>query len=359
MKSAIKALLLLCIIYSAGPGSAIVNAETLEEFKRDGHIKVAVSVLPENDVVPGQKTQLIIEIATDTWFTGGTRITPPEVPGLVILQNEQFASNATEVQGATTWVIQRWALDIFPQREGEHTIQPVRLKIKTRGHDGNDLEGELYTPPTQLQVTLPEALAGLKNWVAASDFSVSREFDKSTGELVVGDAIAHSVTFEATGVMAMMLPQVSYSKPSGMSVYPDPPVLESSNNRGSLTAMRSRTITYVAEKSGSYSIPPEEFYWWDTTSGELKTASLPEVPLIVGGGTFTEGTGIPYSISTILYSAGVLAILLTLLAWIYKRTPRLPETAVIAVFKRLRARITELRKPALPARLNPGSNAGD
>jgi len=46
--------------------------------------------------VPGQKVTLTLEIATDRWFAGGTRIGIPEVPGLVILQTEQFASNASE-----------------------------------------------------------------------------------------------------------------------------------------------------------------------------------------------------------------------------------------------------------------------
>ena len=60
-----------------------------------GDLTVSTALSPPTDIVPGQHLRLLIEVATTRWFTGGTRIDIPEVPGLVVLQTEQFASNAS------------------------------------------------------------------------------------------------------------------------------------------------------------------------------------------------------------------------------------------------------------------------
>jgi hypothetical protein len=348
-----------CLVFSVVFNGNFANANALEQFERDGHIKIAVSVHPESGVVPGQKAQLIIEIATDTWFTGGTRISPPEVPGLVILQNEQFASNATEVRNGTTWVTQRWTIDVFPQREGEHTIQPARLRIKTRSDDGKDIEGDLFTPLTKLNAVIPSALIGIEHWVAAPEFVVDQSLDGNPEALQVGDALTRTVTIDATDVMPMMLPEVTSIKPSGMSVYPAPPVLNSSNNRGSQIATRIQTTSYMAEQAGKYSIPAQEFFWWDTTAGKLKIISLPEIKLNVSGDAVKSASGKSVSAKAIGYGAGALIVISVLLFWAYKLLRSMPWGKARAALERLLLWVKALRKPALPVHLNPGSNAGD
>ena len=237
-----------CLVFSVVFNGNFANANALEQFERDGHIKIAVSVHPESGVVPGQKTQLIIEIATDTWFTGGTRISPPEVPGLVILQNEQFASNATEVRNGTTWVTQRWTIDVFPQWEGEHTIQPARLRIKTRSGDGKDIEGDLFTPLIKLNAVLPSALIGIEHWVAAPEFVVVQSLDGNPEALQVGDALTRTVTIDATDVI------VEDYLPTNMSFVSSPDFVNDGTGRYLDTianlatgASQALTITLVIE----------------------------------------------------------------------------------------------------------------
>ncbi len=108
---------------------------SLEELQAQGHLSIRSSLQPRDGLVPGQKSALILEIATDSWFTGGTRISIPEVEGLVILQTEQFANNASELRGGQNWVIQRWSLDVYPQRVGQFTVPalPIALKVSSGG----------------------------------------------------------------------------------------------------------------------------------------------------------------------------------------------------------------------------------
>ena len=125
----VKALLRVAVLFCLLVQPA--TATTLEDLQAAGHLEVTASIRPDGTLVPGQKLSLILEVATDRWFSGGTRIRIPEVPGLVIVQTEQFASNASENRRGQSWVVQRWTLDVYPQRAGEFSIPPLRLQVQT------------------------------------------------------------------------------------------------------------------------------------------------------------------------------------------------------------------------------------
>ena len=85
-----------------------------------------------------------------TWFTGGTRIRLPEVPGLVILQTEQFASNASERRGDQNWVLQRWTLDVYAQRH--RVVAGNVANVETQGYSSRELRFEEYLEGASLRL---------------------------------------------------------------------------------------------------------------------------------------------------------------------------------------------------------------
>jgi hypothetical protein len=342
--------------------SALASAATIADLQAAGSLQIDASLAPREGIVPGQKLTLTLKIATDRWFSGGTRISLPEVPGLVILQTEQFASNASERRGESSWVIQRWTLDVYPQRPGNFTIPPVKARLQVNTADG-DVEGVLSSPGVQFTVSLPPALEGLEQWVAAPAFNVEQQFDRSLEGLQVGDAFERMVNFEASDVMAMMLPSLSPEDTPGLAAYPAPPVQENSNNRGQVSASRSERINYVVEAEGRYLLRARDFHWWDTSRGELRLVSLPAVEFTVGSGAASAATGntpVP-TLSPrqwLALAAGLIGLgLLLWLGWRY--LPRLPLDKISARAAAVRQTLRQLRKPALAERLNPGSNAGE
>ncbi|MDX1735502.1 MAG: BatD family protein, partial [Halioglobus sp.] len=204
MRGAVVLAMLIALL--TGAAGRAVAAGSLAALRAQGQLQVATLVQPATAVVPGQKAELVIEIATNTWFTGGTRVTVPEVPGLVILQNEQFATNATQIRSGQTWVVQRWTLDVFAQRAGAFTVPPVRLQVKVNAGEKGDIEGELFTPATDIEVQLPDELARINQWTAAPAFEVSQQFDRALDKLAVGDALSRDIVLQASDLMAMMLP---------------------------------------------------------------------------------------------------------------------------------------------------------
>lgn len=350
--------LALVVVLASSAGSRGAEV-TPQQLLAAGQLEVDAGLATGGTLVPGRKLTLAITLATDRWFSGGTRISLPEVPGLVIVQSEQFAANASERRGDQDWVLQRWALDVYPQRAGEFTIPPLALRVKVNAGDAGDIEGALSSPPVSFTVTLPAALAAVTQWVAAPEFSVSQRFDRSLEGLQVGDAFEREIVFEASDVLAMMLPTYTAQGLPGLAAYPAPPVLDQSSNRGLSRASRTERISYVVQARGQYQLPAADFFWWDTSRDELQVLSLPATTISVGSGTATAAGAAGAAAVTprrLLLAAGTLA-LLAVLFWLARRyLPLARLGAVLAIPWR---QIRQLRKPALPERLNPGGSAGE
>ena len=349
--------LLLCLGLLLTWAAAPVAANPLQELQAAGHLEIAATLTPEGEVVPGQKLSLTLQIATDRWFAGGTRISIPEVPGLVILQTEQFAINASETRDGETWVIQNWTLEVYPQRAGEFNIPGIRLRLKVNTGEAGDVAGELESPPTRFRATIPPALAEAGQWVAAPEFTVSQQFDRDLDDLQVGDAFTRELRFTASDVMAMMLPGFEAQQVTGLAVYPSQPILENNSNRGVTSATRSQQISYVVEARGHYQLPAEEYFWWDTRTAQLQLLSLPATEFTVGAGVATSTGETPAIDMRLPLSVTAGLLLLALVAWLSRAwLPRLPGRRIAHWITRTWAR---LRQPALPQHLNPGSSAGE
>lgn len=361
----IRAALLTLLLLQAALSGRLHAAETptVAELQAAGRLQVESAISPTEGLVPGQQARLLVTVATDRWFSGGTRIVIPEVPGLVILQTEQFASNASENRGGQSWVVQRWTLDVYPQRAGNFLIPPLTLKVKVNAGPAVDVEGELSAPTVRFRVSVPPALEQADQWVAAPAYSVSQRFDRPLNDLQVGDAFEREVVFEAAGVMAMMLPAFEATEQAGLSAYPEPPELDNRSNRGETSARRSQRISYVVEAPGDYLLPAREYFWWDTGRGELQLLSLPEQRFRVGpaGPSTADQGGIRSAewLRPLLVSAAGLAAVGLILWWAWRRLPREQLARLREKLLRLWAWFAALRKPALPSGLNPGSNAGE
>jgi BatD DUF11 like domain len=335
---------------------------TTEQLQNEGRLTLEASLRPAQDIIAGQKIKLVLQVATDRWFSGGTRIVVPEVPGLVILQTEPFAANASENRGGQSWVIQRWTLDVYPQSAGSFTIPPLRVQVSVND-EGNAVSGEIVSQPLQFKADTPGGLAAGQFWVAAPRYSVTQRFDRKLGELNVGDAFEREILFEASDLMAMMLPAFEPVEQPGFSAYSLPPTLDNNNNRGVSTATRIERISYVLEAPGTYVLAAQDYHWLNTRSGELQLITLPAVEFTVAGQAADQPLTKRHQLRLQpMQLAWIFALLLIALV-LWKTVPSIPAANIVRQLKKgmaqLAARWRELRKPGLPSSLNPGSSAGD
>ena len=353
--------LIFLSIYLIAAGSAAQSTEREPaDLLTEGTLRIDSRLIPDTGIVPGQKLVLELEVATIRWFAGGTRISVPEVPGLVILQTESFASNASEQRNGESWVVQRWAVDVYPQREGEFTVPAITLNVQVNDAQSGNIGGQVKAPAVRFAANIPPELEQAKQWVAAPQFQVEQTFDRDLEALSVGDAVERVIRFEANDVMAMMLPSFEAQPMQGLKAYPLPPELQDSNNRGEMVASRVERISYIAQQPGSYSLPAEEFLWWDTRNRRLILLSLPAVDIEVTGTATNAANDGPSAIwfALIILATGLLIILLAL--WLSRSwLRRLPWEVVLQPIEKAMKVLRSLRQPALPARLNPDSSAGE
>ena len=111
----------IAILLWLAAGAVAVPAQDL--------VEIGARLQPAEGAVPGQRIRLEVTVATPRWFTAGTRIKLPEVPGLILMQNQDFAANATERRGGESWTVQRWSLDVFATRAGAITIPPLQVSV--------------------------------------------------------------------------------------------------------------------------------------------------------------------------------------------------------------------------------------
>lgn len=355
-----RLLAILCItLLAALPAS---GKDTPQTLLASGALEVSAFMANTGTLVPGQRAELVIEIATPTWFSGGTRIRLPEVPGLVLLQTEQFAANASEVRNGDTWVVQRWSLDLFPQRPGVFKVPPIELRVAVNAGEQGNVDGELFTPEVIFEAAVPPQLEQADFWVASPAFKVKQRLDRDTAALQPGDAFERRITFEADDVQAMMLPDFVTATPAGLAAYPAPPVLENTNNRGQASSSRVEVISYIAQQPGEYQLPAQDFFWWNTESEALEVLTLPAVNVLVEGETSIATLSADSSLTAKSYlgiGTGTLAVLALLWLVCRHRYGRAALSALAAATGKLQRWLHKLRQPALSKRLNPGSNAGE
>lgn len=288
------------------------GAATLEGLLAADKLRVTTWLEPAEGIVLGQEVRLVIEVSTPRWFAGGTRITAPETDGLVILRRNDFAVNLSRREAGDTWVIQRWELELYPQREGAFRLPPVSLQLAVNDEDAGIVRGEIQTEALGFSAATPAAMRGLERWLATPTLEISQRLDRDPAALVPGDAFTRTLEIRAVHVTAMMLPDPVLKTPPGLAAYPDIPELKDRSNRGEATAIRRQSITYVVVEPGQYLLPGIELPWWNTDTGQRETAVLPALTIDAGAAGFSATVSAPAWLWPALVAAAVIAALLLL-----------------------------------------------
>lgn len=249
---------------------------TIQELLTKQKLKIRTWVEPKGEIVVSQRVNLKIEISSEKWFTGGTRIGRLEIRDAIVLQQQGFATNYTLRVGADTWSAQEWTITIFPQQEGTFEIPEIQITLSVAGPGNKSVTGTATTKPIRFQAVVPAGIKGRVGWVATTRFEVDESFDKALENLKPGDVVRRTVRFSAEDIPAMMLPKLASENFDGLAVYRKSPQVRDNTNRGAIIGKRTETLSYMVERPGEYVLPKQTFYWWNLATGNVETVTLPE-----------------------------------------------------------------------------------
>ncbi|MEZ8038270.1 BatD family protein [Vibrio sp. 1F263] len=264
---------------------AVASAADIFDLQKSGDVELIAWVgekpksgdkITPTKVSVNEQVILNIEVATPRWLTGGTRISSIEIPNVIAKQRNQLATNYTERVNGTTWSRQRWEVTLYPMTSGEFVIPIVPVRVQVSAPDGSNVGGTLYTQPIKFEASLPSGLLDNESpWFSATEVDIEQQWQRSSENLKVGDAITRTVTIKAKDSLSVLLPDVLNNESTQQyQAYPQPNRLDDTQDRGNYRSSRIEETVYVIQQGGEFTLPQFSFQWWDSKNQRLETVVI-------------------------------------------------------------------------------------
>lgn len=279
-----------------------------------------------------QQITLYLELATNRWFTAGTRIGKFELPGVMVKQRSELATNFTQRLAGETWSHQRWERTLYPQQSGQFEIPAIPVRVTVARPEGGSQQLTLTTRPRRFAAALPDpALTVAGRWVSASSLTLNQtwrsagdDHNSGEGELRVGDAITRTVTASGQDTLSVLIPPLipTLESDERVQAYPAQASLSDSQERGEYLSARADQTTYIVQRGGELTLPAVELKWWNSQTRQLETLSVPGQTLRVHHTPVSWLAAYwPWLVGV---ASGLTLLALTLLAIVryYRRHPR-------------------------------------
>lgn len=256
-------------------------AQTLDDLIAQDHLRITSRLEPTEPVIATQRARLVIEIATDTWFSGGTKLGTLEVRNAIALQRQTFGVNSTRREGGKTWAVQSWSIEIYPLFPGTYEVPAVSVDLAVSSSTGAAVQGQTFTTPTTVEAIAPPIPPPTDLWIVAPSLSVNASWNQPIEDLKVGDARNYTLSINTTELPSMVLPTPPVPNIEGLGVYPQPAQRIDENSRGAAVAGLTQTVSYFCEQAGDYTLPGFSLSRWDIAKGEWEVISIPETSFTV------------------------------------------------------------------------------
>jgi hypothetical protein len=232
-------------------------------------------------VTVGQKATLRIDLLAPNYMTK-----PPVLPDFQLrnaVTRAESPVNMTEQHGGTTFAGVRFEFSLYPQEPGSYAIPAQSITVSYAAEPPASRDAAVALAPLTFEAFIPDAAQALDPFVAAERLTVRQQVRRSSEALKIGDAVTRTVTLEATGIPAMLLPPTQLAPVEGTQVYPAEPELRDTSDRrtGVLSATRVDQATYMLQRAGTVTLPAIGIGWWNTHDRKVERARLEPVVLSV------------------------------------------------------------------------------
>ncbi|PZR00316.1 MAG: hypothetical protein DI533_06990 [Cereibacter sphaeroides] len=302
---------------------------------------LALPVWGQEAAAPAEQPQVQVELDPDGPVTVGTPVTvsitllvPTYMPDPPVWPDLQLADAITrQISGSSRPVTQRigsesWAglhriYQITPQRAAEYVLPPSQIDVTYADPMTNAaMKTPVDMPPIQFSAVVPKGAEGLNPFLAADDFTLAAKIDGPGDAPKPGAVVKLTLTQEAKGTEAMLLPPLldGLEIPQGLRAYPGQPELtDKPGERGDPdVARRVEAVTYVVEVPGDYNLPAIKLDWWNNQTQSIATVSIDPVRFSVAAPPGWSASGQEpawrtWLIITLTAGLGVVALMLFLL----------------------------------------------
>ncbi|MCK5360367.1 MAG: BatD family protein, partial [Gammaproteobacteria bacterium] len=103
-------------------------------------------------------------------------------------------------------------------------------------------------------------------------------------EFKVGEPITRTLSINAKGLLATLLPKLDVTDVDGVNIYPEQPETETRTDGTWVYGISKQNMSYMPTKAGALVIPELQLVWWDTVAGVERSAVLPKWTVDVAPG---------------------------------------------------------------------------
>ena len=208
--------------------------------------------------------------------------------------------------GNTPYLVIERSYAIFPQASGTLEIEPAMVEASVVTTSSN------YNDPFRRNTTIkrarseghsitvkdvPASFRG-KTWLPAAEVQLVEQWSDEDKQFKVGEPITRTLSIFADGLMGAQLPKIPLTEVDGLKQYPDKPVLNDNKKTDGIIGGRQEKVAIIPTRAGSFTLPAIELPWWNTKTGKLEIARLPQKTITVAGAASTPNKVLPSSSTT-------------------------------------------------------------
>lgn len=268
---------------------------------QNDEIFIEIEAVPEQTWVQAQIIYTIRLFRSVNTFNSSLS-EPTITRGQMIVEKLEDRQYETSRNNKRYIVLQR-RYALFPQASGEFTIEPILFtgQVSQQSRNLFDPFGrssrtvQRFSRAISLHVKpVPSDFTG-QTWLPARKLDISEKWMKDVLKLEAGEPVTRTIVIKADGLSSEQLPQIVVTEMDGFKIYPDQPELHNQTSRDGVLGIRQEKSAIIPNKAGEYVLPALEMKWWNTLTGKMEIAQLPErvinvIPSTSVGQVEAEGT---------------------------------------------------------------------
>jgi hypothetical protein len=259
-----------------------------------GDVFIEVSAKPEHSYVQAQLLYTV-RLYYATPLRQGT-LSKPSLDNAIVQKLGDDSNFDTQRGGRQYQVIER-RYAIFPQRSGKLEIPSVVFDgdVTDPSAQSGDPFFDSFNPVTRhvhlrsrkLEIQVAAQPAGYQgsNWLPAQDITLKEKWSTPNPQFRVGEPVTRDIIIQAKGLASSQLPDLPLPNVDGLKLYPDQAQTSDKAQGDTLVSEREQKIAMIPTRAGDLTLPAVHLTWWDTTTQQQRTTSLPAETIHVLPGT--------------------------------------------------------------------------
>ena len=249
----------------------------LLSVRAPAEVQPATLDISDPEVWTGQRLRFYVELRSRGSFSGAASFSLPRIPRTVILKVSNPVVSSKEMEGES-WFIQRHEFALFSQENGRLQIPEFEVRFGRRdGFTGPVQDVRAMVPAAEVTIKRPPGSERFGFLITCNSIEINETWDPAPGPAVLGAVFTRTISQKAAGMTGMALMPPPAPTVDGIRIYPDREEIRDDMDRGAFTGERVDKRVYLMQEPGTRTLPAITYAWWDPSSKQIFTKTLPAV----------------------------------------------------------------------------------